>query len=284
MRLVDLTNDGETDDGMFMNLPNELIRHIYSFFEIGSLGTMAQVNSGKLSTIALSDAMWGDLVYRRFCVNPKQSRARAHGGTSWKDAFRTMSFCNRVPKCRHTSTRKAIFAKGGGGKHCNPVSSWVLLSHTANCQTRRQNDSSRFIEFHVCLQNAKSGVGSVTVDLLGTTLDLMGMLGGQLPYGKPRILYRSIQEVATVDAHVPDNGLLVLTPFEFCIVAMTFPCGSDVFETDVLARAISMRVPLLSSDDVIKATFLPECDVWKYYTELPGGFLSLNDKTSLVNG
>jgi hypothetical protein len=282
-----MKTDGETDDGMFMNLPNELIGHIYSFFDIGSLGKMAQVNSGRLSTYALSDTVWGSLVYRRFCVNPKQSRARAHGGTSWKDAFRTMSFCNRVPKCRYTSARKAIFAKGGGGKHSDPVSSWVLLSHTANCQTRRsicQNESTRFIELHVCLQNAKSGAGSVTIDLSRTTLHLMGIVGGQQLYGQPRILYRSTQDVPTVEAHSLADGVLELTPFEFCIIAMTFPCGVDVFETDVLARALSLRAPLLSSSDIIKATFIPECDVWKYYMELPGGFLSLNDKTSLVNG
>ena len=47
-----MKNDGETDDGMFMNLPNELVWHIYSFFDIGSLGKMAQVNSGRLSTFA----------------------------------------------------------------------------------------------------------------------------------------------------------------------------------------------------------------------------------------
>ena len=275
-----MKNDWETDDGMFTDLPNELVGHIYSFFDIGSLGKMAQVNSGRLSTYALSDDTWGSLVYRRFCVNPKQSRPRAHGGTSWKGAFRTMSFCNRAPKCRYTSARKAIFAKGGGGKHCDPVSSWVLLSHTANCQTRRancRNDSTRFIELHVCLQNAKSGVGSVTIDLLGATLYLMGIWGGQQQYGRPRVLYRSTQDVPTVDAHSLDDGLLVLRPFEFCVIAMTFPCGHDVLETDVLARALSLHVPLVSLEDIIEATFIPECDVWKYYMELSGGFLSLNE-------
>ena len=36
-----MKNDGETDDGMFTDLPNELIGHISSYFEIGSLGKMA---------------------------------------------------------------------------------------------------------------------------------------------------------------------------------------------------------------------------------------------------
>lgn len=284
-----------TLDGTFDIFPVELIHHIYSFFDIGSLGKMAQMNAcGVLSECASNDTVWEELVHRRFGIHAKISRSTAHGGSTWKEAFRTLSYCNRAPKSRHTSTRKAIFAKGGGGKHCDPVSAWVLLSHTANCQTRRHpmskglfptnySSSNRFVEFHVCLQNVKTSKGSIAVDLMGSTLDLMGSCGRQSLCGWPRILFKSGQD----DAMLPDQSVhneIELKPFEFCIVAMTFQCGTDIFETDVLARAVALRVPVLEPDSVVTAVFLPECDVWKYYDELPGGFLTLNDQTSLIKG
>ena len=297
MKDAKLKDCGATShDGIFENVPIELVRHIYSFFDIGSLGKMAQMNSsGILSNCASNDTVWSELVYRRFGIHAKLSRSTAHGGSTWKEAFRTMSYCNRAPKSRHTSTRKAIFAKGGGGKHCDPVSAWVLLSHTANCQTRRHplskatfdttayNGSNRFIEFHVCLQNVKTSKGPIAVDLMGSTLDLLGSCGRQSLCGWPRIIFKSGQDMATMEEETLHDGIQ-LKPFDFCIVAMTFQCGTDIFETDVLARALALRVPLLSSDLIVTAAFVPECDVWKHYDELPGGFLALNDKTSLIKG
>jgi hypothetical protein len=222
--------------------------------------------------------VWGSLVYRRFCVNPKQSRARAHGGTSWKDAFRAMSLTHRVPTCHYTRAEKAIFAQGSGGNPRDHVSSWVLVSHTANCRTKRSNyhSSTRFIKFHVCLQNIKSGAGSVQINVKGATFT--GVYGENRMYGKPMILYRSTQDVPTVEAYSLDHDeVLVLAPFEFCVIAMTFPCGVAVFETDVLRHADYVCVPLADSDDVIKATFLPRNEVWKYYMLLPGEYLVLHE-------
>ena len=287
MNCESLKDDRETDDGLFQKLPDELIHHIYSFFDIGSLGSMAQVNSGVLSTYACNDATWTSLVYRRFNINTSKTRSKIHGGSTWKGAFRSMSFCNRAPKCRYTAARKVVFAKCGGGKECEPVSAWVLLSHTANCETRRWGPyvttraSNRFVELHVCLQNVKSSSGPITVDILNSTLDLMGSCDRQHVQGWPRILHRSEPEIAPLNAQLHDG--LVLKPFEFCIIAMRFSCESDVFETDVLARALALRVPVRSSDDMIKANFLPESDFWDYYMKLPGGFLSLCEKNTLVS-
>ena len=287
-----------TNEGMFEDLPTELIHHIYSFFDIASLGNMAQVNcSGILSESASSNIVWESFVLRRFGTDHHQNH---HNPTNrnhqLKEAFRTMSFCNRIPKSRYTSTRKPIFAKSGGGKHCNPVSSWVLLSHTPNCQTRRfpvaqydhnmegerRNDHSldRFIELKVCLQNVKSNRGSITVDIMRATLDLMGSCTPQQLCQQPRILFHSRQEIPMLQGRNWNDGV-ELKPFEFCIVSMAFGCGSDTFETDVLARALALRIPMARSSEVITATFLPECDVWRYYTVLPGGCMSLQDKVLL---
>ena len=232
---------------------------------------------GRLSTDASSDDTWGSLVYRRFCVNPEQSQAREHGGTLWKDAFRTMSLANRVPTCRYTCAPKVIVAQGNGGNHCDQVSSWVLVSHRVRCRTRRSrhHGSTRFIKFHVCLQNTKSGAGSVTIDLLGA--NFAGLLAANPLYGKPLILYTSTQDGVAADAHALVDGLLVLRAFEFCVIAMTFPCGYDVLETDVLKHARSLVLPLASSDKAIKATFIDEDEIWKYYRILPGDYLVLEE-------
>lgn len=335
-----------TIDGPIGRLPNELIRHIYSFFDIRSLGTMAQVNKhGILSSLATDGNTWSDLTHRRFQINVQIVRSKSLGGTTWKDAYRSLSYCNRAPKCRFTPSRKVIFAKAGGGRdNKDPLSVWVLLNHTDSCQTRRvrenssgvvrnpylqevvsldpttnhrrnNNNARRFVEFNVCLQNVKSSAGPITIDLLSTTLEMaaaagMGNQSVQVK-GMPKMIHRHSTRVSkqnkytTIDQKMKyndddDDGLIVLKPFDFCVVTMSFACGGDVFETDLLARALALRVALLQDVDVnddetfrspneqlsvrqVRASFVPESDVWNYYTELPGGFLSLNDKYRLLN-
>jgi len=99
---------------------------------------------------------------------------------------------------------------------------------------------------------------------------------------------------------------LTLEAFEFAVVAVNIPCPSGmVFETDFLSQAILMNVPVTvnertasngcaraldphfagvkdgNSTWLASAAFLGEDDIWKYYMELPGGFLAAVDPSSM---
>jgi hypothetical protein len=101
---------------------------------------------------------------------------------------------------------------------------------------------------------------------------------------RPKVLFHD------TDGGLFDSDLtngIKLRPFDMAIVSVHFPCASDVFETDFLARALSVHVPVYSSgktanDDnshtEASAFFIPESDVWNYYMELPGNFLTLVDR------
>mmetsp|Transcript_14872 Transcript_14872/g.22708 ORF Transcript_14872/g.22708 Transcript_14872/m.22708 type:complete len:259 (+) Transcript_14872:2-778(+) len=257
---------------------------------------MNQVMKGTLSHFVSNEKVWGKFVRNRFNIKTATSRPKLHGGPTWKEAYRQMSLCNRVPKSRYTSKRNIIFAKNGGRMQGDPVSVWVLLGHTDNCETRQHTGGStinnnsqrnRFVNLHVCLQNVKSN-GIAVVDALSSTLELLdGGIGGV--QGWPEIVYQGKCHVSDVD------GVYILKPFEFIIVCLKFDVGEDVKETDFLARALSFRVPVTSKGNAVDefvekklvrymatATFHPESYIWHYYSELPGGCLTFNPD-QLVN-
>jgi hypothetical protein len=291
-------------DGDFHNFPLDLVPLIYSYLDIPTLGKLAQVHRGWVSEMASQDNLWANWVELRYSILTKSaSSIRAYGRMSWKEAYRTMAQCNRIPKCRYTTTRRPTFATVRMKKTLPHLASWVFLSHTPNCHTRyfysdsynpnldvdtmdgahgndgyNNDEQNRFIELHVCLQNVKSSLGSIDVDVLKTKLQLLGRPSPVLLRNPPKILYTSRNHLAQ---SLTDNGVLSLIPFQYCILSMQFPCGSDILETDVLARAIAIHIPLLRGD-VVQADFIPESEVWNHYMELPGGFLSLIDKSKLV--
>lgn len=282
-------------EGLFRRVPEDLVRHIFSFADVCSLGRIAQVSKSFLSTSASDDATWTDYVQRRFQLDTSKSRAKTHGGNTWKEVYHILSKCNRIPKSRFTSTRKVIFAKGGGiTQKCNSaVAVWVLLSHTEDCLTRRSafgngvsDVQSRFVELHICVQNVKSSQGNVQVNMIDSKLELMGNVDSGRPhqYGrmKPRLLHRS-RQVDMLAQPLRNVDTLNLHPLEFCIVSMHFPCQDDIYETDVLSRAVSFSVPFSSAHDqppqVVKARFIDDSDIWNHYVELPGACLTLNDRS-----
>ena len=189
-------------------LPPELMRHVYAFMDIPMLGAMAQVHTGTLRYYACENRAWGKLVKRRFEIASTTKRSTAFGGKDWKDAYRSMHLCRRIPKCRSTS-RKAIFAKErqshqreqqqgiatrepsadvgvGAG-----LSMWVGVNHTDNCRTRLllgasatanednipANASRRYVDFWVCLQNPQSSGPSIQAQVCQSTLQFMGRHG-----------------------------------------------------------------------------------------------------------
>lgn len=90
---------------------------------------------------------------------------------------------------------------------------------------------------------------------------------------------------------------IILRPFEVVVLSVHISCpDSLVYETDVLSSISSIRVPVVAdgwpsskpeSCEVVNkgvsiAHFLEEDDLWEFYCQLPGGCLSLTDRSRLV--
>lgn len=303
-----------SSSGMFDRLPMELIRLLFDYCDIPSLGKIPQTGQNMLSQYSCDDETWAKLVEKRFRFSTKKSRPVSHGGHSWKQAFFQMSHSDRIPRTRFTGSQKVVFAKGKSNQRrylaeSSPVRMWVLLGHTENCKTRsvrpcrrsgsNEQNNERFVELYLCLQNVKSGAGDVKVDVLESTLAVMANNGSaydplisQVRNGsplQPRVLFH---DTDFFDLDMTDG--IKLRPFDMVVVSVHFPCASDAFETDFLARALSVHVPVHSSgktanDDnnaiahtEASAFFIPESDVWNYYMELPGNFLTLVDRFQLA--
>jgi hypothetical protein len=291
----------DSSEGYFSRLPEDLIFLIFSFADVCSLGRIAQVSNCFLATVSLDDAVWGEIVKDRFCLDISNPRSKKTlGGQTWKEVYHSLSRRNRIPKSRYTPARKAVFAKGGGvtRRSNSAIAVWVLLSHTEDCLTRRSvHDESnmeggrgdtRFVELNVCIQNVKSGQGDVRVNLIDCTLELMGNVdvGHQRVWMKPRVLYRSKGDVSVLARLRSKVDTIVLQPFEFCVVSMHFPCQEDLYETDLLSRAVSLSVPFSCAGDrttnIANARFIDDTEIWDYYVELPGACLTLTDRSRLV--
>lgn len=299
-------------DSLFHFLPEELIRLVYSFADIPSLSALSRTSKSPLFQYTLDNTTWSNLVERRFRITTKTSRPKFHGGSTWKDAYRSLSCCNRIPRTRLTTKHKVVFAKRGGEgseNSQNPVSLWALIFHTDNCETRTRRNSlragnSRYVCLRLCIQNTKSS-GEFSVNVNDASIKIAAISEhcshGAVSTGslRPRIVAFSGMTAHRDVSDITDSaGDLTLGPFAFAVVAVHFPCASDmVFETDFLCRAVSVHVPVNSSNghsrcynDESKeagtshasAFFLPENEVWNYYMQLPGGCLALTDRYRLM--
>jgi hypothetical protein len=283
-------------------LPIELVRYVLSFADIPSLGALIQTGQNASAIEASSDYVWADLVRRRFRMETQRTAPKYHGGRSWKHAYRSMARCNRLFKSRYTSNRKVVFAKND--QRANPsedpaVSLWVTVGHTENCETRFvRGDDNRFVELFLCLQNVSSSSGTVKVNVMDAALRLVGnnadngvrLVQKEAPWRpKLRLSDESKTDKTSVEACDIRKGI-TLAPFQVAVVSVHFPCAGDMFETDILAKAVALDLPVrrlmkesgngeLSN---VSALFLPESAIWNYYTELPGGCLTLTDRYRLV--
>ena len=97
---------------------------------------------------------------------------------------------------------------------------------------------------------------------------------------------------------------VILRPFEVVVLSVHVSCPeTHVYETDALSSMSYLRVPVMSdwsrgvggaagchqpsplndrARDVSIARFLTEDDLWEYYCLLPGGCMSLTDRSRLV--
>lgn len=209
----------------------------------------------------------------------------------------------------------------------------------------------RYIELKLCLQNTKSGFGRVAVpdvaalrivtpdeeeyfaawgwdkwdDDYAPTFQLVK----EGPWA-PKVLLRRRPDDDVADGErgrddartrpADDVRDLVLRPFEVVVLSVHVACPEGhVYETDVLASAASLRLPVVAAGwprdkdgdaaataagggarcrgaqrralgrdvvrrrDVAVARFMSEDCVWDHFVQLPGGCLSLTDRSQLVS-
>lgn len=184
------------------------------------------------------------------------------------------------------------------------------------------NEHRRYIELKVCLQNTKSGFGMLAVPdlslicLKSVDEELNAYCGSEnhrmtfqiVTHGpwKPKIILRRrfCEETPKHSSnHDSFNDMaddIMLRPFEVVVLSIRVSCPSDmVYETDFLSTACSIHVPVISrggnqvngikckdfnkiAADFATARFIGEDELWEYYSQLPGGCLSLTDRSRLV--
>ncbi|KAL7485357.1 hypothetical protein ACHAW6_010953 [Cyclotella cf. meneghiniana] len=386
----------------FDSLPTEVRRTILSFMDISCLAslTMTQRAEGcRLSSLASDDVTWYSLVQRRFGIgrvnrrqhpsrlegvvlirrhsssslsdassvaSTRKKRPMTYGGSTWKEAYRSLSSTMRIPETRLTgsstpvfaasSTRRRFLSGGGrtvsrharGTKINDYLGVWCMLNHAENCHTktlsqrlRRSNATNassllvydldkRFLEVKLCLQNTKSGFGSIAIpDILGIRFvtfkeeecfTSLGCGGNRcdgctasfpvVDHGPwaPKVLLRQkfsednngdVSSAPCVNEIETTKEGIILRPFEIAVLSIHLSCPPEmVYETDVLSTLSSIRVPIVrhtgleqqpissKADNatlgVALAHFLPEDLLWDYYCQLPGGCLSLVDRSRLI--
>jgi hypothetical protein len=180
-------------------------------------------------------------------------------------------------------------------------------------------DNKRYVELYLCLQNVKSSGGEVVANVMDAALVLMGNSESYDPlkYGslRPKVLLHETKETCSLKATGDCDGTFAfditngvkIRPFDIVVISVHFPCSSDVYETDFLARAVSLHVPVRKSSEeetegvvspdaallletphatamssAASAYFIPEKDVWNYYDQLPGGCLTLVNRFCMI--
>ncbi len=158
----------------FESLPREILLLILKYMDVPCIGSMIQTSSPKddnIASLAAMERKWLEIVNRRFnlfratrVAKGNVSRPKFYGGSTWKDAYRSMAISNRMPKMTVQYKKKKIFAKGCGFKiidskvaNCHSLASrtisntmgpnrqksrnqfvacWVMIGHTEDCKLR----------------------------------------------------------------------------------------------------------------------------------------------------
>ena len=151
------------------NLPEDVIRQIVLLLDVNSIVSLSQTRrASNLISIVSDDRIWGRLVNRRFGIDAARASARSksYGGSNWKNAYVSLSQCNRLPRCCLTTKRKPVMAKSCG-KGNTGVNMWVLIGHTEDCNTqvKPSNVSSRYQSIIPdFIGNAPKSCGSIGVN------------------------------------------------------------------------------------------------------------------------
>lgn len=219
---------------------------------------------------------------------------------------------------------------------------WCMLNHAENCQTKLCTNSAadrrrrllclpyrldmRYVELKLCLQNTKSGFGTICIPSLEmiqvVTIDeedyfsawgwdkcdadypLTFNILKNGPWGPKVLLRQCVDNGRSSDTDYALNvkDAIILRPFEVMVLSIHIACPFDmIYETDVLSTMSSIRIPVTSMNQdgnnftnqqhhllrqnegsIASARFIEEDALWEYYSQLPGGCLSLTDRSRLV--
>jgi len=109
------------EGNQFEVLPRDILELLLTFVDIPSIAALCQTSRPQhrnIPELASTEQTWLRLVNNRFNLfsagrisNP---RPNLYGGSTWKEAYRNMARCNRIPKMKVNFKKKNIFAKGGG--------------------------------------------------------------------------------------------------------------------------------------------------------------------------
>ena len=137
----------------FETLPQDIIEILLLYLDIPSIASLCQTSkpqpsNNNISQLTSTEKIWLRIVNHRFnlfstsrmkkyhsrcgqkSLRPtgyafehasmyvsNMPRPKLYGGSTWKEAYRNMARCNRMPKLKVNFKRKSIFAKGGGYKN-----------------------------------------------------------------------------------------------------------------------------------------------------------------------
>lgn len=354
------------------SLPAEVHRTIISYMDISSLGALSctqRPRDGNLSSSSSDDSTWFSLVQRRFgigCSRKRQSskegvvlvrrfsssslidsnlssarkkRPMSYGGSTWKEAYRSLSTTRRIPETSYTSStvfaspskyrfqnsgNRTAYLKLSKNYAVDYLGVWSLVNHSQNCHTKSVTSSSfydahrRYLEVKVCLQNTKSGYGCIVIPDIrrirfvtvneekcytscgcdDTSCDDCAPSFPIVKHGQwaPKVLHRTRFNGCDCKEKDVGSNEISLHPLECVVLSIHVSCPPEmVYETDVLSTLSSIQVPVVPSTgwqvkqsecslrtSFATAFFLPEELVWEYYTQLPGGCLSLVDRSRLI--
>eukprot|EP00986_Skeletonema_menzelii_P012468 scaffold6887_cov161-Skeletonema_menzelii.AAC.6 len=247
------------------------------------------------------------------------------------------------PSNRWWNKRSTLLKNSNGAQPCqqshawNYLGIWCMLNHAENCQTkictnsanrrRRQavslpyRQDMRYIELKLCLQNTKSGFGTIcipSIDMIRiATLEeddyfsawgwdkcdydypLTFKMVKHGPWAPKLLLHQCVdsERSCDIESELDVKDAIVLRPFETVVISIHIACPFEMaYETDVLSTMSSIRIPVMSfgspspshlgvqqhKHSVATARFLEEDALWEYYSQLPGGCLSLTDRSRLV--
>jgi hypothetical protein len=290
----------EIQTDMYMDFEGDVWRRIAYFLDAKSLSACA-IACRRLRKLCDADEMWMAISLKRW--NASHRVMKILGAVSWKEAYRIMERRQRVPRGHYTEKFNICFGKG----RTSGIDSWCFIGHTSSARAIiRKGDPNRIpvMELRLCIQN----VSNCWFKFCSSDVIVMGKQedGGiqRLPSRTSTIIARAGKRLRSnssehfgvdtiLNSEIASEAEQVhLGTLEYIVIALDVECPIDViYETDLLARVHSLRVPGLrlpgsrgtkAWHTVLEAPLYDEKVFWQSYMELPGGVVLLKDESQMT--
>lgn len=200
-----------------------------------------------------------------------------------------------VAHCRLTPRHARIFAKG----RCGDCGMWVTLAHSSDCRTRRSTQHNHnMVELRVLVQN----LGAFFVSFRPADLCVRWLCCEGPEHGVAKGIDECHRKfIETRPAHLVNTRVFArsctalhdrttsatadeyIDPNEWVGIAACVECPDCNFELDFLERAKAMSLPFVErsgdfldvSMHVVEAHFVSIEQLYRWYSILPGGYVSL---------